>query len=632
MCGIYGEIRYSPGGPVGPVGELTGLMARRGPDDVGAWSDPAGRVDLGFRRLAILDLSPSGGQPMATADGRFVLVYNGELYNYRDLRGELRGQGVTFRSSGDTEVVLQSLARWGVDALGRFNGMFALGFYDSVTRRLLLARDHAGIKPLYYLRSGSGVVFASQYDQIVSHPWARRLDVSPEALGLYLRLGYIPAPYALLDGTAMLQPGAWLEAGADGSFRRGVHFRFPGDAEPDLRGAEADEAVGAAVAAAVRRHLISDVPVGVFLSGGVDSPLVAAEVRRATGAGVHAFTIGVPDDPMDETEDASRYAQELGLDHHVALAPGELGPRLLLEAAAACSEPFADESMAPTLLVSRFARRYVKVVLSGDGGDELFWGYAGRFGSVLRCAAEFGQPRWLRRSRWGLRKHLRLGDGRPELCWGSIGAWYRAKHSRIHETLLHRLFPELPGWPADFPLFDFDGSDPGRAARWLRWNEFTGHLAMVLLKVDRASMYHGLEVRVPLLDREVIDVAARVDWQSCLELGEEGSELGKRPLRNALAKHVTRQTTEKRGFGVPLGRWFRGPLRRTFEADVLSRDGILGQPLDRAAARELFDRHLSGRSDYGRALWMILCLSHWERAHGRGWGRPAPAAASPALG
>ncbi|MGH7963151.1 MAG: asparagine synthetase B family protein, partial [Candidatus Binatia bacterium] len=274
---------------------LIALMARRGPDDEGVWSDGRG-VTLGFRRLAVLDLSPTGHQPMRTQDGRYVIVYNGEVYNFRELRQELEQEGVRFRSTGDTEVVLYALAHWGTRALSRFNGMFALGFYDAGERRLLLARDHAGIKPLYSMLTSRGLVFASQYDQILAHPWSQPLDISREALALYLRMGYLPAPYALLQNTHMLEPGTWLEMTSESRMRRGRFFAFPVYGEPNLRGAEAYEAVDTAVTAAVRRHLVSDVPVGTFLSGGIDSPLVAAKMRAVSNGPVRAFTIGTNGD------------------------------------------------------------------------------------------------------------------------------------------------------------------------------------------------------------------------------------------------------------------------------------------------------------------------------------------------
>src|SRR5215471_11976912 len=404
MCGILGQITFSSRGrpvqreEISP--RLIALMARRGPDDEGFWSDGRQCV-LAFRRLAILDLSGNAHQPMLTPDGRYALVYNGEVYNFRELRRELEQRGVQFHSKGDTEVVLHALAHWGNRALDRFNGMFALGFYDTLERRLILARDHAGIKPLYYMLTPEGLVFASQYDQIIAHGWARHLGVSPEALALYLRLGYIPAPYALLEDTYMLEPGSWLEVSGENRVRHGQFFEFSFP-EPNLRGEDAFEAVDAAVTSAVRRQLVSDVPLGTFLSGGIDSPLVTAKMRAVSNGTVRAFTIGTSGDHLDESADAAAYAHEIGVEHVVEHVTSDTPLQMLDDVVAACGEPFADYSIFPTMLVSRLARQQVKVMLSGDGGDELFWGYFDRFASVLEKLIELSQPQHVESARWHL--------------------------------------------------------------------------------------------------------------------------------------------------------------------------------------------------------------------------------------
>jgi asparagine synthase (glutamine-hydrolysing) len=616
MCGILGEITFSNGACIDRGQEISprliGLMARRGPDDEGLWRDGQHCV-FAFRRLAILDLSESAHQPMLTPDGRFALVYNGELYNFRELRRELEQEGARFRSTGDTEVVLYALAHWGNQALARFNGMFALGFYDSIKKRLLLARDHAGIKPLYHLLTSRGLVFASQYDQILAHGWSHKSGVSLAALGLYLRLGYIPAPYALLEDTQMLEPGSWLEISSEGHLHQGRFFEFSVCCEPTLRGEEAFEAVDAAITAAVRRHMVSDVPLGTFLSGGVDSPLVAAKMRAVSNGTVRAFTIGTSGDHLDESEDAAVYAREIGVEHAVEHVTSATALQMLDDVVAACGEPFADYSIFPTMVVSRLARQHVKVMLSGDGGDELFWGYFDRFASVLEKIDGFAQNPSPQRPRWDLQKLLKVSTGHQDLRWpGSIGDIYRLKHTHQSEGWLKRILPDLPEWPADFSLFNYIGLEPDRTAQWLRWNEFVGYLTMILLKVDRASMYHSLEVRVPLLDKEVVDVATHVDWRSCLDVKRK---LGKLPLRNSLARHVRHQTWAKRGFTVPMDAWLRGPLRPVFEEMVLGRDEILGLPLGKAAVHEMFKRHLSGQANYDWLSWMLLSLALWERRH-----------------
>lgn len=613
MCGICGSFSIAGLSELGTTATsgMIKLMERRGPDDEGFWTEGK-YCALGFRRLAILDLSSAGHQPMTTSDGRYTIVYNGEVYNFQELRRELQQRGIQFRSTGDTEVVLQALAVWGKEALHRFNGMFALGFYDQVEKRLLLARDHAGIKPLYYLLTSKGLVFASQYDQIMTHPWSRALETSKDGLALYLRLGYIPAPYALLKDTHMLEPGAWLEMDVRAQVKRGRFFEFPTFHEPDLHGGEAYEAVDAAIARAVGRQLVSDVPVGTFLSGGIDSPLVAAKAKAANNGAVRAFTISTNGDHLDEAPDATAYAREIGIEQVVEHVRPRSVPDMVEDIVSSCGEPFADYSIFPTMLIARVARQYVKVILSGDGGDELFWGYPGRFASVLKNCRAFAYPYWFRRLRSDIGGFL--GNGNAGLRYPSIGDCYRVKHTRIAEDSLTAIFPEVPKWPASFDLFTYSGWEPNKTAQWLRWNEFVSHLTMVLLKVDRASMYHSLEVRVPLLDREVVDVAARVDWRSCLDLNQR---IGKLPLRKSLARHIHSQTQKKRGFEAPMNAWLRGPLKDIFQESVLKRKEILGMQVNQKKLHVMFQQHVDSQVDRARGLWTLLSLALWEQKHYR---------------
>jgi len=593
------------------------MMARRGPDAAGVWSDGEHCV-LGFRRLSVLDLSRAGDQPMLSSDGRYALVYNGELYNFRELRKKLEARGIVFRSTGDAEVVLYALAQFGTQALELFNGMFALAFYDSRTRSLLLARDHAAIKPLYFLRHRDGLMFASQYDQITSHPWARALRVSDSALALYLNLGYIPPPFALLEGSGALEAGTWMTVDACGKIGDGRHFTFPQNPEPKLFGNTAFEAVNAAVEAAVQRQMVSDVPIGVLLSGGIDSPLIAAKMRQTTNAAIPAFTLSAGGREMDESADARHYAQALGLNHQVQRIEDADVIALLDDVVAAYSEPHDDYSIFPTALISRVARQTVTVALSGDGGDDLFWGYPERMVQPLHGAlkpATSTPSRLLRRTPPQSAPAAPLPDAK------SISADQLRRHRFVDVGQLAAFFPSIPPLPEKFSLFSYSGASLDDLARWLRWNEYSGHLGRVLQKVDRASMHYSLEVRVPLLDREVVDVAARVDWHSAVDLPRG---LGKLPLRAALERHAGFQTIRKRGFTVPMAAWLRGPLRRLFEEKVLSRSDLLGLPMDTRAVARLFRRHRLRLYDAHWLLWRLLSLALWEERH---YHRSQPAAA-----
>jgi len=610
MCGIAGELRFENSPTEADWSHLSGLMRRRGPDDSGLW-DEDGQCTLVFRRLSILDLSPNGHQPMVHSSGRYILVFNGEIYNFRELRRDLESSGERFSSTGDAEVLLRALIRWDTAALNRLNGIFAIAFYDVETRSILLARDHAGIKPLYVLQDKRGIVFGSQFNQILDHPWSQGHDVDPEAVALYLQYSYIPAPFAMLSGSSMLEPGCWTRITSTGKVESGRHWEFPYPVRPTLSGLSAYEAVDESISNAVRRQLVSDVPVGAFLSGGIDSPLVVAKMIEAGHPALRTYTIATNDAATDESEDAAKYAAELGVNQVIEPMSSDRALQFLPEVIEASSEPFGDYSIFPTMLVSHLASKEFKVMLSGDGGDELFWGYPARSAGLIRFAGDFRSPLFIRRLRSLARQAIGKGKA-PSLNLSSIGDWYSIRHTCLKNGWFDRIFPESRPAIRSFNGYIYNGFDADEVAQWLRVNEFQYHLTMVLLKVDRASMHCSQEVRVPLLDKEVIDTAAKVDWKSCLSIK---SNLGKKPLRISLAKHLNHQTQAKRGFEAPMGEWLRGPLREQFEDLVVGRDDFFGQAIDKLAIRKLYDRHLSGIEDHAFGLWPLLSLSLWQEHH-----------------
>ena len=610
MCGIAGELRFENSPTQTDWSDIGDLMRRRGPDDAGLW-DADGVCTLCFRRLAILDLSPKGHQPMVHASGRYVLAFNGEIYNFRELRRDLEARGEIFESTGDAEVLLKALICWDVAALSRLNGIFAISFYDVENRTLLLARDHAGTKPLYYLRDPRGVIFGSQFNQILAHPWSRDHDIDQESLSLYLRYSYIPAPFAMLSGSAMLEPGAWIRFGGDGNVESGRHWDFPYPTLATLSGEAAAEAVDASVGNAVKRQLVSDVPVGAFLSGGIDSPLVVAKMLEAGHKALKTYTIATGDSDSDESADATKYAEQLGVEQHVESITPERALEFLPQVIEASSEPFGDYSIFPTMLVSHLASEDFTVMLSGDGGDELFWGYPDRSAELIRFAPDFRSPYVIRRGRSLARQAIGRGKA-PSLHQRSIGDWYSLRHTCLKNGWFERIFPQAQSSKANFDGYRFNGTTRDETAQWLRLNEFQYHLTMVLLKVDRASMHFSQEVRVPLLDKEVIETAAQVDWRSCLSLD---SGIGKLPLRQSLARHVRHQTSAKRGFEAPMADWLRGPLREQFEDMVLGREDFFGRRMDTDALRQLYDRHLSGDEDFAFGLWPLLSLAFWQERH-----------------
>jgi asparagine synthase (glutamine-hydrolysing) len=603
MCGIAGQFAFGSHAIFpGFAGVAFRLLRRRGPDRTGEWSHQH-RVQLCFTRLSIIDLSGSSDQPMLSADGRLAMVFNGELYNYRELRAELRDEGTQFRSSGDAEVALAAVGRWGVEALERFNGMFAFAVYDSSERSILIARDAAGIKPVYVWHGNQGLVFGSQLDVVLAHPWLRGSRIDRLGLGAYLRRGFVAEGASVVEGVELLPGGTCLRIDADGIPSRSTWFAFKPNENPPPN--EAD--ILDCLYGAVERQLVADVPVGLFLSGGVDSPLVAGLAARSSERPLPTFTVR-RSDADDESQDASQYAKAFGLSNRVVELSGGFLVSCAEEALAAASEPLGDYSIIPTLAVCRVAAGDARVLLSGDGGDELFWGYPERFLTILDLCESFAQPFSLRSARWFGRKWFGLGSAPYSLRYRSIGDWYAAKHTHASETFLAKVLRQLPVGSADDVWFEFDGFEKNEVAEWSRWLEFKVHLQRVLLKVDRASMWSSVEVRVPLLDNELIDLALSLRWQSCLDVP---NRIGKLPLRRALAGLGAAPTRKKRGFGLPIGEMLRTDLSYLLD-ELAEAQSLAGMPVKRQGMKEAIDRHRRGEVDYGWAFWILIGLLRWE--------------------
>lgn len=621
MCGLCGILTFDEMARqpefAGAVEAMAGLMVRRGPDDAGFWTDPDGHLQLGFRRLSILDLTRAGHQPMVSADARSIIVFNGEIYNFQELRRELELAGLKFRSRSDTEVLLEALNLWGLAAIARLNGMFAFAWYDRRERVLVLARDHAGIKPLYYFAhpASQGLAFASQYNALLYTPWGEPGPVREDVLRLYLRLHHIPPPYGLLANTYQVPPGSYLLVHANGRLEMRTWWKIPEDPEPELRGEPAIELLAATLDRVIQRQRIADVPLGVFLSGGVDSPLVTAVASRQTGPELKAFTIGNPGWWQDESQEAAGYAQAMGVCHRLKPVLGDEALSTVPEVMAAQHEPFADFSILPTLLVSRFARKEVTVALSGDGGDELFFGYE-RPLSLLRGGKEFRWPWQIRVALYALGK-LGIGPRRSDVIVSRTpGQYYFEVNCRIKDADLNLLAPGLKGLPADFAIYaDTKSWGLRDLANFSRRVEFYGQLQRGLKKVDMASMHHSLEVRVPLLDREIIDLSLRIDPFYCMHNG-----LRKAALRETLARFVPADLIPlpKRGFAVPLGEWLRGPLRPLVEQTLFQRhlypDGIFNLK----GLRRYWQAFLAGQRDAKWGLWTLLALQWWAETHLKG--------------
>ncbi len=618
MCGLGG---YVGRGSAQVLEAMTKRLAHRGPDSTGTWVGEG--IGLAHTRLSILDLSPAGNQPMGEPEAGLRVVFNGEIYNFGDLRAELEAAGYRFRSRSDTEVLLHGYRRWGLELVPRLRGMFAFAIWDSLRRTLLIARDRLGIKPLFYAPMADGLIFASEIKALFAHPDVRtELDV--EAVDAYLTLGYVPAPRTIFHGLVALPPGHWLQW-QEGRTRSGRYWT-PDYRRPVLEGSEealADE-LDARLNEAVRAHLVADVPIGVFLSGGIDSSLVAALAQRASPDPLQTFTIGF-EGGGDERAYARLVAEHLGTRHHERLAKPDLEavlPKLVWH----LDQPLFDNSVLPTYLVSQVAREWGKVVLSGDGGDEPFFGYDWTRWALTLPSRPWPLPSVLsdwdwayRTGPWGLAQRLYYDVSH------TVGERYarRMTASRAFRSWLYQPeFLERAGADAEAALLRRLQTAPvGDPREALLHADLTGFLPDdILCKVDRMSMACGLEVRVPLLDHCLLEWVLRLPIPLRFRRG-----YGKYLLRRVAARYLPASIVKprKQGFTVPVGRWLHGPLGelvdRLFASTRFASRALVRQ--DRAL--RLMAMHRSGRVDLGHRIWSLVMLEVWCRIwlDGQGYGQ-----------
>ncbi len=633
---------------------MADTLAHRGPDDHGEWADERAGIAFGHRRLSIVDLSPEGHQPMRSASGRYVIAFNGEIYNYPALRAELERDGAApgWRGHSDTEVLLAAFEHWGLElTVRRCVGMFALVLWDTRERVLHLARDRMGEKPLYYGWMGAAFLFGSELKALQAHP-AFRPVIDRDAVALYMRYACVPAPYSIFAGVSKLLPGTLLsfsyrELESRARARPKPYWTLEAAASDGARAlcrgpvTDAVDQLDAVLREAVAGQMVADVPLGAFLSGGVDSSTVVALMQAQSGRPVRTFSIGFAEQDYDEAVYAKSVARHLGTDHTELYVSAEDALAVVPGLPSMYDEPFADSSQIPTFLVSRLAKQHVTVSLSGDGGDELFGGYnRHRWGRTLRRTLGWA-PAPLRtllaqgitrfspaaldaafaRSSRVLPRSLRFkaaGDKLHKLA-GLIGAesdelLYQRMVSLWPDAVALRdaVYPVPLGWIA-YGTPAALRSLPER----MMYLDSLGYLPDdILAKVDRAAMHVSLETRVPMLDHRVVEFA----WRLPLELKLRGGR-GKWLLREVLHRYVPRELIErpKMGFSIPLDGWLRGPLRdwaaALLDPGRLAREGFLDPEPITAKWRE----HSNGTRNWQHALWVVLMFEAWlEQQHGKG--------------
>ena len=644
MCGISGVLDLSFSNSASELRSVATRMAEtlrhRGPNDGGVWVDADAGIALSMRRLAILDLSPAGHQPMHSSSGRYIIVFNGEIYNFEDLRNELSEgeRPYPFKGNSDTEVMLAAFEKWGVEqSVMRFNGMFAFSVWDRWEKSLILGRDRFGEKPLYYSRVGRRLIFGSELKALREHPGFSN-EIDPDAVTLFLRNSCVPAPYSIYRNTSKLPVATLLKVSAGDflanpksywSLRKVINEAASNPFECCEQ--EAEEQLDSLMRDAVRIRMRADVPLGAFLSGGIDSSTVVSLMQAQSHTRIKTFSIGSCDREFNEAEDASKVARHLGTEHTELYVTAEEAMAVIRSLACVYDEPFADSSQIPTILVSQLARKHVTVSLSGDGGDELFGGYNRHaWSGAVRSLQQL--PLLLRKigaaairtmpSEWW---DLLLQTCKPitPIRWRQRMPGYKLHKlaSILESPDAYTLYDKVTSHWSDLLKIVRSAPDPVAVAPGNRY-QLVQHLAEemmyldtvrylpddILVKLDRATMAVSLEGRVPFLDHRVAEFAWRLPLSMRIRKGQ-----GKWILRQVLYRYVPGELVDrpKSGFGVPLATWLRGPLRDWAESllneSSLRQDGYFNC----APIRKMWLEHLSGKINWEYHLWDILMFQSW---------------------
>ncbi len=627
MCGITGIWDFSKQESLphlkATTKKMTDTLSHRGPDGACVWVDTKAHLALGHRRLSIIDLSTSASQPMVSNSGRFVITYNGEIYNYQSLRNTLKQNGLTLKTKSDTEAILEMCAHFGIEeTLQKVIGMFAFCLWDTASKKLFLVRDRLGIKPLYWGMQNNIFAFGSELQSLkpASH-W--KFNIDTEAVGAYFLKGYVPAPQSIYQNIFKLEPGHILVVDQEKNIQKKAYWSVEDSIQPKKNLSSPDQLINdfdILITDAVQKRLVSDVPIGCFLSGGIDSATIAAKMQTLSPNKIKTFSIGFEEDPFNEAPQARKIATYLGTDHNETIITTKESLHMAKDAHIAYDEPFSDSSQIPTLLVSKTARQHVTVALSGDGGDEVFAGY-NRYRAVQKLWPFISKmPPFLKVGAQNMilllspllnhsfAKSVLQTDGNLKgtlqkmahvFCADSIeDFYYKLTSQKI--PLTHIPLPHLK------PERKFVHLEPFEHFQY--WDLIDYLPNDILTKVDRASMHTGLEARVPLLDHRIVERVWQLPANTKLRHGES-----KWLLRQVLEKHIPQSlyAGPKRGFAIPLSTWLRGPLKKWAEEIIYTENDFI----DKKQITNIWDQHQTERHDYGTQIWTVISFNLWYQNH-----------------
>jgi asparagine synthase (glutamine-hydrolysing) len=609
MCGIAGFVGH---GERADVERMAKTLEHRGPDDKGIVFEHG--VALGFARLAIIDITASGHQPMWSEDKKKAIVFNGEIYNFKTLRKELEQKGHTFRSSSDTEVILKLYDEYGEGCFEKMVGMFGIALYDLAENKLLLARDRMGEKPLYWAKTGKTLLFASEVKSLLASGLVEKV-LNTDALNQYLLFDYVPTPHSIFSGIQKLEPATVLVY-QDGAITKKSYWK-PSERLSDISIDEAKSKLDSLLAQSVSRQLVADVPLGVFLSGGLDSSTVSYYAQKASSRPIETFSIGFDEGSFDESGYARQMAKALGTNHHEKIVTPQDALDLVPKLGDVLDEPMADASILPTLLLSKFTREHVTVALGGDGGDELFAGYptflAERYFSVYARLPGFMRELTERTVRMWPASHKNMGlaflagkfvsgdasdQVRRHMEWlGTFGESDR--HALVQGK--YDVFSEAEAYSKEYLR-----QDEGNKLLWTYARTYL--MDQVLVKIDRASMHFSLETRAPFLDHEIVDFAFSLPY-SFKRRGNVLKYLLKETMRGKLPQNIIDRP--KKGFGVPMAKWLHGPLKELC-TDLLSSERLRKQGIfDPKPVERLLEEHMSLSRDNRKELWNLMVFQLW---------------------